>query len=401
MKCGKLALKDTKTITEFLPLQGNETITITYASWINDDRIEKEYVFDIYKVSDIQNISEGNVGTRTSFASFAVEFFFVEKQHHRLHSQFFSKSYIDMLYTDIILDITAKYAGIASWQEFEAAPEEIENFCTNLKSPADSIRWLMERITGDWSGEPGYLMYSNTKVSGDSFNFVTLEYLLGSAPLITPPGDGLYTIGGRNQHYINHMRGVDISCVDQSSCDKLMRCNYLGYDNFRKYQIKREYDYMKAIGHFTMLGADTLFNGGTLMGKILKPQEVLTGESGDKYMLLECLLDNMYYSDWIKQYCLQQLVSIHVHGHVERYAGGQIEINWLSGNSDVMFNENYMGRYLVKSITHQFSAVTQPNYIQKMVLIKNGYYTSTGDMTAAAKSNMARTDDAVSPEFIL
>lgn len=150
---------------------------------------------------------------------------------------------------------------------------------------------------------------------------------------------------------------------------------------------------------YTMLGSDTLFNADILLGKILKPQEVLTGESGDKYMLLECLLENMYYSDWIKQYCLQQLVSINVSGHVERYAGGQIEINWLSGNSDVMFNENYMGRYLVKSITHQFSAQTEPQYIQKMVLIKNGYYLSTGDMTAASKMNMARNDDDVQPEI--
>lgn len=398
LKCGKLALKDTKTITEFLPLQGDETLTLIYASWIDGkDREEKEYEFDIYKISEIVNVS--SAGTITAFGTSAVEFFFVEKQHHRLHNQCFSRSWIDYPYIEIIKEIYEKFVGISAFIEDEPATPLIEFFHTGLKTPADCIKWLTDRIKGDISGESGWLMYSNTKVSGESHNICTLEHLLRDAPLIAPPGDGLYTIGGKNQHYINHMRTADISCVDQTSCDKLMRCNYLGYDIYRKYQIKKEFDYMTSLGHYTCLGAHSLFNAGPIMEKIKKSEEVLTGESGDKHMKLECLLENMYYGEWIKQYCLQQLVSVIVHGHVLRYAGGQIEINWMSGNSDVIFNENYMGRYLIKSITHQFSGVTQPNYIQNLVLIKNGYFGSLGAMTPAAKTNMAQSRDGAASEF--
>jgi hypothetical protein len=44
-----------------------------------------------------------------------------------------------------------------------------------------------------------------------------------------------------------------------------------------------------------------------------------------------------------------------------------------------------MGRYLIKSITHQFSGQTMPQYIQKMVLIKNGYWDSDSMLTPASK----------------
>lgn len=392
-KVGKLTLSDTQAIWEFLPLVGDEEIDIIYASWMGTDELEREekkYTFSVYKVSDITDPSTATVGTVERKTKQILDIFFVEKEFYLLNMPHYDRTYCDMLYYDIIKDMSDRYLGISGFVLDEPSPEKVEFFHTGLRTPADNIRWLFERITGDWSGEAGYLYYSNTKETEKSWNLVTLEYLLTEDnPLIIPPDDAIYYIGGaKNINHINHINNLSISNVDKSTIDRLVKCNYLGYDIYRKYMIKREYDYFKSKDRYTMLGLYTLFNGDDLMTLVPKPQEILTGESGDKYMLAECLMDNMYYGEWIKQYCLQQLVSIYVRGHVMRYAGGQIEINWLSANNDEIFNKQMVGRYLVKSITHQFSSYTTPTYTQRMTLIKNGYFDTDAKVTTASKVNV-------------
>ena len=69
---------------------------------------------------------------------------------------------------------------------------------------------------------------------------------------------------------------------------------------------------------------------------------------------------------------MQQTLTVLVQGHEERHAGGMIEIIWPSSDEKEKFNKNLGGKYLVKSITHQFSAAA-PYYRQKMILIKNAY----------------------------
>jgi len=393
-KVGKLTLLDTQAIWEFLPLVGDEELELHYFTWVTpQEQEERWYKFKIYKVSEITDPSTSSIGTRERKSKQILDIFFVEEEFFKLHMPHFDRTYVDMPYHEILMDMCDRFCGINAWIYNEPAPEEIEFFHTGLKTPADSIRWLFERMSGDWSGESGYLLYSNTEVSDKSWNFVTLEWLLKAARLIDPPGHGMYYVGSAaNFHDINTIHNITISNIDKTTIDKLVKCNYLGYDHLRKYQIKREYDYFKAKDRYTILGNKTLFNGDNLMSMVPKPQSFLTGESGDKYMLLECLLDNMYYSDWVKQYCLQQLVSIYVRGHCLRYAGGSIDIHWLSANEPDVFNKQMVGRYLIKSITHQFSTHTKPNYVQKMTLIKNGYYDSDAQLTDASKTNLGNLE---------
>ena len=403
---GKLILKDTRAIIEFLPLVGDEIITIIYRTWDVEGGTkigsqgdgeaqgdggaaaggtydERVYSFEIFKVSEISATNQNTVGAREIVTMYGIEIFFVQREHKLLHQNYYSRTYIDKKYIDIIKDMAKRYIDIGGYVRFESAVEEIEFFHTGLRTPAQGLLWLMERIKGDDSGQSGFMFYHSTEASEVSWNFITLEKLLRDGPLIAPPIDGIYTMGSANQHNLNNLTNIIISCVDQSSLNRLSACNMLGYDIYRKYMVKREYVYQDGNDRYTTLGDYTLFNKDNIALK--KPQEILTGESGDKYMLVECLLDNIHFSEWVKQYNLQQLVSVMVRGDVRRYCGGQIEINWLSGNTDEKFNKNMMGRYLIKSITHQFSGQTMPQYIQKMVLIKNGYWDSDSMLTPASK----------------
>ena len=393
-KSGKLVMYDNMGIWEYLPLVGDEKITIEYVSPDGGGgRVSRTYTFSIFKVSAVDNQGAGNAGTREQKARYSLEVLFVEEPHFKLQNPAYSKTYRDWRYYDIIKDIYKLHVGIAGFVEEEIAEEKIEFFSMSQRTPAQAIKWLGERIKGVVSGESGYMYYSNTKADGESYNFCTLEKLLRDAPLITePPGDprGVYFTGGSaNEYAYNTILNFTTIPSDKTAINYLAKHTFLGYDIYRKYMVKREYDYFTSLGKYTCMGAKSLYNGAEIMSHLERGKETLTGESGDAHMLVECLMDNIYYGEWVKQYCAQQLVEITVRGHCLRYAGGKIEINWLAGDTHEKINKQMQGRYLVRSITHQFSTYGKPIYQQKMVLIKNGYWGSDSELSPAPKNDLA------------
>lgn len=388
-KVGKMTIQDTQGIWEFLPLVGDEKIELSYYTWVTPKlQEERTYTFSMYKVSDTRDISNKGVGTRERKTKYSIEVYFVEEEYYKLHMPHYSRMYRDFPYIDIVMDMCDRYVGISDWVQMEPSGFMREEFHTGLRTVAEDLRWLTNRMLGDIGGQPGYLLYSNTFETKKSWNLMCLETLLRDAPLVEDFEKGVFYLGqGGNWHNANTILNTQVSSIDKTTIDRLVKCNYLGYDHMRKYMIKKEFFYQDAVDRYTMLGEFTLFNGADLDSFVLKPQEVLTGESGDAYHLAECLMENMYFGDWIKQYCLQQMVQITVRGDMRRYAGGQCEINWLSGNIDARFNKQMIGRYLIKSITHQFSGLTQPAYFQKMNLIKNAYYETDAAVTPASKVN--------------
>ena len=94
------------------------------------------------------------------------------------------------------------------------------------------------------------------------------------------------------------------------------------------------------------------------------------------------IIENIFYSEWSQRYALQNAISVTLYGHEKRFAGQLIEIQWPStidtdtnSGSFKGFNLSYKGAYLIKSITHSFvgERAQQESYLQKAVLIKNGY----------------------------
>jgi hypothetical protein len=83
---------------------------------------------------------------------------------------------------------------------------------------------------------------------------------------------------------------------------------------------------------------------------------------------------------------------VSVRGHEERYCAAMIEIQWPSAESvNNKFNKQLSGMYLIKSITHYFNGHNKPAYIQKMVLIKNGYEDcDLQTLVKSTKNNIAK-----------
>jgi hypothetical protein len=62
---------------------------------------------------------------------------------------------------------------------------------------------------------------------------------------------------------------------------------------------------------------------------------------------------------------------------------------WPSGDYVSVVDKNMMGKYLVKSITHNFTPLDPTPYTQRMILIKNGYHDSDNTaLTKAVKKNV-------------
>ena len=357
VKTGKIVFIDSIGIVEFLPLVGGEKITIEYSS----EGESKEYEFVIYKISKI----EEDISTKRKY----IELLFVESIHYALHTYNHSLSFKEnSKYSDIIKHISSNHLGINDFVKWENSKETLLNFYTGLKTPASNLKWLMNRCSGKDSNEPGYLFYSNTFKTERSFNFVTLETLLKNTKLIGLYTDQ-YTFQNTNEYYINNIISYKINMVDNASLNSLSNNIYLGYDIHRKKIIRREYNYNDSLKHFTVLGKFSLFDKNKI--KLSTLRQTLTGDCHGENT--ETILDNLYFSNWIKQYCLQQTIDIIVKGHNKRYAGGMIEIIWPSGNKDSTNNKNMMGKYLIKSITHMFTTQEAEQYLQKIILIKNGY----------------------------
>lgn len=366
---GKLIFTDRMGWLETAPFVGNEMITIFYG-----ERTDYEYKFFAAKLEKITPMSSHNPTNRTQLS-----FLFVDPYYGNFHSKHHSRSYKNTKISDIVYDIMEHHVGTIDYHYLEETNETIDYFYTGLKTPAENIRWLMNRASGTESGQPGYVIFNSTWP--EQMTFMTMESILGSQDYIEPQGNGyIYSFADDNMFYINKIIDHSISHVDHNSLKHLGGGILLGYDIQRKKFIKQEYTYRDALDRFTILGNKSLF-----AENIEYPQLPFKLEAEPS----EATIDNLYFGDWIKQYCLQQTVSIVVRGFEERHCGAFIEMEWPSIDENAKINKNMMGKYLVKSVTHQFSPSTNPPYIQKLVLIKNGYYDSDDTtLVKAVKKNI-------------
>lgn len=379
---GKMIFNDRNGIIEDGPFTGTEKITILYGdSGIEgkDDTYKpKRLEFYIYKVNKILPRSPTRKGDEN-----VVEVILVDEFFHRLHSKKFSLSFSDIRMSDIVKHIAKNHCGIETFGRFEATKEKIDFFDCSLKSPSENIKWVMDRSSGITTKTAGYLFYRTTEEK--PWQFQTLESLLGQKGMMGPEGERyLYNFDNPNVNYINKVLSYSTSHVDHSQLKNLISGTRLGYDTKRKLFLRREYNYEDILKEYTILGNFSLFPKGI---PVDQPKETNTGEDREDY------IDNLYKGDWIKRYCMQLTVSLVVKGHEDRHAGGMIEIEWPSGDSrQKMFNKNMMGKYLVKSVTHNFSHGTTPTYTQKLICIKNGYYDSDEEkLVKAVKVNKSQT----------
>ena len=351
---GKLVFDDMVGLFEFGPFTGNEKIHLIYGE--DSDIIRK---FDIYKVNNITQ----NMGSQITSAN-TIELLIVDTTFMNLTNKKFSKSWKDTKISSIVSDVATDMLDIEEFEEFEDTNETLDYFYMPYWTPQETLLWLMRRGSSSQLGEAGYLFYNNTKGT----NFVTLEKLLQQKKLMSSFGtgiskdNGMYVFESANLYLRNKILSWNISSIDLTGASVLKGSNRLGYNFETKTFINNSYDYSTSISKYTMLGKKTLFTDISDS----TTRYVLDGESDSD------IIDNIYYSRFIKKYCLQQCVSIVTRGCEGRYAGGMIEINWLSTSGKEKTNLLLKGKYLIKSITHSFTNGT-PQYKNKMVLIKNAY----------------------------
>jgi hypothetical protein len=359
---GKIKFLDTTGMLEFGPISGNERFEIKFGNTQGDSKYNTINLYG-YKIKSI--VPQTN--TPTSSSGVFIEMILVDEFFAMFHNRNWSKAWVDEYIHDVVESIAKNHVGI-EFKTIENTKEKLEHFDTHLKTPAESIHWLSQRCSSVIHGQAGHLLYpfNDPDSEGFKFNFVSLETLLRQTKLMQPEGDRhLYVFGDSNTTYINMIQDHKISQVDYGTLRTLAGATYHGFDIRRKKLIRRDFTYTDAVDKFTILGKKTLFPDS------IAPDHHMTKieTSPD-----EVFIDNLWYSKWIKQYCLQQTVAITVGGNEKRHAGGMIRIEWPSTDTvQGITNKEMNGKYLIKSVTHYFSQAHQPFYSQKLVCIKNGY----------------------------
>lgn len=365
---GRIKFIDAGGLSEFGPFTGGEFFTIT---WGFPDGAKKTLKLYIYKINNITQTSG-----HFKLGAVVIDLFLVDEYFKLLNAKYHSYTYNEMKISDTIKTMCKEYCGISSWDRFEDCKEKLKFYYTGMKTPAENFKWLMKRSSGVVSKTPGYLLFNTTN---NKWNFCTLEYLLSQSThrMCEPPGDGyLYSFDTKNLFYINKIIEHTHKQPDKTSLKKLMKGRKLGFDQERKKFLDQKFSYDNALSKFTILGKKSLFQSS------LK-------SDGEEFILedefKEEILDNMWYDNWIKQYCLQQTFSFIVNGHIAREPGNVIEVEWPSSSEDEQFNKQFIGKYLIKSITHQFGNSNDQFYVQKLVCIKNGYQDSDSSALVSAQ----------------
>lgn len=377
---GKIAFVDNHGITERGPLTGNETVTIAYGE--AKDNIEK--TFTIYKMSDMSQQSFADPTTKNG-----VEFFFADDSLIHMNEREYSKSWSNTNAVDIISDISQNMVGLSEdrFASIEESDTSFETFCMPYWTPKEAITWLMKRMKSSTTQGGGYLFYGNTsngdKMDGNTaFNLRTIESLIAQEDLmkIDNDDDGKYFFESNDPFLFNKVLSFKISGIDRTSVKGLRGRRAFGFDPMRKKLIDTgtQHTYASLGDRTTVLGERMLFPDISDANAV----HTILGERD------EDVVSTMCHDEWVKRYANQQTVTIDVRGHEGRHAGGLIELVWPSNFADEVYNKNFEGAYLIKSITHWFTTGT-PNYIQRMVLIKNGFqHSSKPTLKAANRTNM-------------
>lgn len=363
---GQFEFHDRQGIMEFGPLTGNEKIGIVYG--VEND-IER--TFDIYKIDKLMP-SWSNANGKENHISIT----FVDEMFYSLVGKQYSLSWKNKRASEIIKDISENILGNPKFHNWEDSIDILDYFYIPYWNPKMAIDWLTKRSRGTRSRKAGYLFYNDINGS----NFYTIESLFMQKRLMDIGWNrsGFYLFEGETKHPYNRILGYEMSGIDNLSKREIKGSTLQGYDFDHKELLSNSYNYRNGIENFTLLGEKSLFPDISDSGF----SHQLTGENNSRTM------DNMYYDDWIKTYSMQQTLSIVVHGHEARYPGSLVEIEWPSSHKKEIYNKNFAGKYLVKSITHQFGQ-GRPFYRQKMILMKNAYEGSDNtDLIKSENSNL-------------
>lgn len=376
---GELVFFDMKGLIEYGPITGNEKIIVTYGDGEEDIEASFTVFKDPEKSKVMSSISPGKE---------AIKLTFIDSSYYFLNIRKYSYSWKDSSISTIVKDICTKFLHInqSTFGKWEDANETFEHFYIPRWTLKNTLLWLIPRASTVENNISGFNFYQSTenmfKNNGvPSTNFVTFEKLLSNKELLKIYDDdrGQYEFDGPNLFLYNKILSYKISGVDSTAKQILMGGRGYGFDIKRKCILDTD-----SLKYSEMLSKTTTLGNVSLFPDI---SETDVNHQLDGSPTLD-VLKNIYYSRWIQRYCNQQLVTIEVRGHEKRYCGAMIELKWPSAAQDQVINKNLIGPFLIKSITHHFKR-SVPHYVQKLVLIKNGYFESDNtDLLKSTKKNI-------------
>jgi hypothetical protein len=374
---GKLIFYDRSGLMEYGPFTGNETISLVYGT-----EEEREIVFHIWRVKRIVQVKQGGV---QSSDENLIEVVFVDNSYGATFEPKYSRSFgTDKTYMDIVNHILKNMIG---WPTNRINLEQsnskpIEGFVIPYWSPAKTINWILKRCISTETASSGYLCYGNT-YNERTINIRTLNYLFGENNVLD---DVDYVFGSSDDSLKNKVLEWHVEGANRNAMGKVLGGTWKGFNPATKKLISTNYNFTEGIKDTVLLGRQAVLpniTDATLGSSV----EKVTGEAS------EAELKAFLYDEWARQYNRQNAIIITVEGNEKRYAGHQIQIRWPSADKvSQIYHKQYQGKYLVKSITHHFTARTSGssfNYTQKMVLLKNGF--QDGDAISLVNASKQNT----------
>ena len=355
---GKITFYDAFGLLEHGPFIGEEMITLVYGL-----EEEREVAFHIWKVNRIIQAAETQATTES-----IIECYFVDTSFYHMTVPKYSRSYESgKKATDVVEHILKKMVG------WESRQINIEDSKTTLENPialpywncVESINWLLSYAEGSISRSSGYLCFANTNKTW-SINVYTLNWLMSNNNDLDTT-DYVFESPEEETRF-NKIYEWWIEGIDKSKMNVVRGSKFRGYNSSSKKLLTHEFDFTDGIEKTTILGRKALVSD---ISDVNSSMNLADPSLKD--------LKNKVYDLWVKQYSKLNLVNVIVPGNEKRYAGMQIRIRWPSNNPDQQrYQKQLEGKYLIKSITHQFHGKNRGsrNYMQKLVLIKNGYQDS-------------------------
>ena len=375
---GKLIFNDRYNFLETGPFTGQERIALIYGEGESD----RNMVFDIWKVT---KISQAGPGIReTSENLFELEL--VDPFYSPTSLKRYSKSWKDEKYSQIMKDILNNMTFV-KLGGFNLKVEDSSNstdFIIPYWTPKNSLNWLARRAKGKQSGTSGYLIFNNT-VNGLTTNAVSLNYLLADfdKTLDKKP----YRFQSDVVSDKNKIIEWWFSGLDRTGNQVLRGGNWRGFDFNTKKLLQMGYKYSDGSDNNVMLGRKTLYGQMDDLGSA----NTFVGESDIDS------LSNVAFNDWTKRYNLQFILNLIVEGDETRHAGQHIEIEWPGGfGTDKKMNDALKGKYMIKSVTHNFMGGGHYPYKQRLVCIKNAYQNINSSILYDSKVTNLYTEKAVS-----
>ena len=363
---GKLVFTDVKGLFEHGPLTGNELLSIVYGT-----EESREIVFDIWKVENVIQTSPNNPTDES-----LIEIVFVDTSYYNMFVTKTSFSFAaQTLYTKMTDYILENMVG---WSPNLINTEPCTNFSTDPMAfpywtPSEIIKFTLKRARSSITKKSGYLCYNSTQ-DGWKTNVRTLDYLMSDQNKIDSK-KFVFENANENPHGQNKIFEWWIEGINKNAMDMTRGGVWKGFDTSQRKFLNNEWTYADGVQNMFALGTKSLYSDVSDKNSYHK----LTGEKTQED------LEMVTYDNWVKQYDSQLQLNIITPGSEKRYAGLQIEIEWPSTqrheftNKGVQFQKQMKGKYLIKTIVHNFtgkSTGSNINYIQRIKLLKNAYQES-------------------------